>query len=298
MKITETKIPIPDITKQRYNIITNYLDPIVDLLNAKLAIPTGTQYSTSGLILLYIRINQFLSFKPSIEQTILSILTGSLKTEMLYKKVLTIAPYKIIKKLETEIIDKIKKKSAESHHLFDIGFTVEEVEKIRDHLTSKAKFKDNRPDIAVNASFINLFNLFNYIKEFVEYPDIEIFQSYNYFFNINHPSNSFNISHFTHVNQTPTNNSSQLTNKIKFFFKSLINMFYNEEQTISKKEENALSDLCKKYIGMEFTYIISYYLFTTEGPDLEKLKEKIETCHKNYVKSYITFVTHFFIYQL
>ena len=304
VNITKTKTPIPDIKKQCNNIITNYLNPIVDLLNAKLAIPTGTQYSTSGLILLYIRINQFLEFQPSIQQTILSILTGSVKTEMTYIKVLTIAPFKIRERLDNEIIKKLSDPlSGESHHLFDIGFTVEEVEKIRDHLTSKAKFKDNkRADIAVNASFINLFNLFNYIKGFVDYPDIEIFQSYNYFFNINHPSNSFNISHFTHVNQTPTHNSSQLTNKIKYFFKSLIEMFYSKaSQGISKKEEETLSKLCEMYIGMEFTYIISYYLINTNWQNLEgqePIETKLQTCHANYNKSYIDFVTYFFIYQL
>jgi hypothetical protein len=272
------------------------LQPIVDLLNAKLQAPTGTSYSSSGLILLYIRINQFLAFQPSIEQTILSILTGSVKTEMVYIKVLTSAPFKIRTKLEKEIIDKLKTQSsisANSHHLLDIGFEQIYVDDIRNHIIAKADFTDPR------GRYASFLSLFNYIKGFLRYPSIKIFQSYNYFFNINHPSNSFNISHFRHVKQTPTAASSPLTKKIKYFSKSLINMFYSEDrQTISKKEEDALTDLCKKYIGMEFTYIISYYLEKTEWPDLEKLKNTRQTCHDNYAISYIQFVTHFFIYQL
>jgi hypothetical protein len=280
-------------------IITNYLQPIVDLLNAKLQAPTGTSYSSSGLILLYIRINQFLAFQPSIEQTILSILTGSVKTEMIHIKVLTSTPFKIRTKLEKEIIDKLKTQSytsissVNSHHLLDIGFEQIYVDEIRKHIIAKADFTDPRGQYA---SFLSLFN---YIKGFLSYPSIKIFQSYDYFFNINHPSNSFNISHFRHVKYPPTAASSPLTKKIKYFFKSLINMFYSEDrQTISKKEEDALSNLCKKYIGMEFTYIISYYLENTGWPDLERLKNTRQTCHDNYAISYIQFVTHFFIYQL
>jgi len=292
-------VPKFDINKRVVDIITNYLQPIVDLLNAKLQAPTGTSYSSSGLILLYIRINQFLAFQPSIEQTILSILTGSVKTEMIHIKVLTSTPFKIRTKLEKEIIDKLKTQSytsissVNSHHLLDIGFEQIYVDEIRKHIIAKADFTDPRGQYA---SFLSLFN---YIKGFLSYPSIKIFQSYDYFFNINHPSNSFNISHFRHVKYPPTAASSPLTKKIKYFFKSLINMFYSEDrQTISKKEEDALSNLCKKYIGMEFTYIISYYLENTEWPDLERLKNTRQTCHDNYAISYIQFVTHFFIYQL
>jgi hypothetical protein len=286
-----------DIDTQLTNIITNYLQPIVDLLNAKLTAPTGTNYSASGLILLYIRINQFLSFQPSIQQTILSILTGSVKTEMLYIKVLTSAPFKIRTKLEKEIIDELKNPlSSDSHHLSDIGFTESEIDELYTYFVSIATITGRNGA----TSFIDLFN---WIQKFRDYPDIKpnkkAFQSYNYFFNINHPSNSFDNSHFTLIKNTPTTASSPLANKIKYFFKSLIEMFYSEkQQVISTKEEDALSDLCKKYIGMEFTYIISYYLYNTNWPKLEELKIKLQTCHAKYTESYIKFVTHFFIYQL
>ena len=297
VNITKTKIPIPDITKQRNNIITNYLQPIVDLLNAKLAIPTGTQYSTSGLILLYIRINQFLEFQPSIQQTILSILTGSVKTEMTYIKVLTSAPFKIRERLENEIIDKIQLDPfSDSHHLLDIGFTQDEVSEFIKHFVSKAH-------ITQRIGAKGFIDLFNWIPKFPDYPDIKpgkkAFQSYNYFFNINHPSNSFDNSHFKRVQNNPTTANSPLPNKIKYFFKSLIEMFYSKaSQGISKKEEETLSKLCEMYIGMEFTYIISYYLINTNWTKGIILETKLQTCHANYNNSYIDFVTYFFIYQL
>jgi hypothetical protein len=307
------------ITAQRNEIKDNYLEPLVTGLNMTLKRNESDQtYATSGIISLFLLLNQFISFEPAIEQTIIGILTGGTiikKSNMLFVSYAT-ATF-LIKQLQpiiTELEYKGKYVGDSKNYLDFIGFIddVPSYNELLDRLLTENTATNNitLPRNLSKDSNYKFISIKDLMSHFTVFYINEIFLNIN---NYDDFSQMINPEHF--IQQKYPNNiaNNLLELKIKNFFTTLLKQFYPYDATqssFSAKEKSSLLEFCKAYIGLEFVYIIIYYLHEFHKTLNTQLKveeqvefftreitAKIQICCVKYKQYYMEFVTYFFIYQ-
>ena len=303
---------IANIAAQVKVIDELYLKDLVAYLNSTLKANDGT-FATSGIILLFLTINQFIAFQPAIEQTIIGILSGGVKK---IKKMMQFKLYSIDTFLDKEL-SKIMKLAYDSkevdttNYLNFIGlvtnedeykYLLEYVQRYVQLLTPARRFLDG----SRNSDFFytNIRDMMSHIKPFEYHKKFLNTDNFNNMEEMTNPSNYKEVSY----PNAGTNNLFQ--EKIKYFFKSLVYQFYGvksgddeswfttiSDVQISKKEKDSLIEFCKAYIGLEFLYIIIYKLSIIEIKLEQPFIDRLQNCYEKYKQCYITFINYFFIYQ-
>ena len=126
--LAKLNTPIADFITTRVNEIRDdYLTPLVKALNMTLELNKSNQtYASSGIISLFLLLNQFISFEPAIEQTIIGILTSGSMTEKSHKLFLSYATATFITDNLEPIITELEHKGKivvdEKNYLDIIGF--------------------------------------------------------------------------------------------------------------------------------------------------------------------------------
>ena len=305
---------IANIAEQVNVIDKLYLKDLVTHLNNTLKTNNGT-FATSGIILLFLTINQFIAFQPAIEQTIISILSGGIKK---IKKMMQFKLHSIDTFCDKELSQIMKlaydsKEEDTKNYLDFIGLiTNEEYENFLRYIQQYVqvtpparRFVQEAPLGAPPSEFFytNIRDMMSHMKPF-EYHKIFLnTDNFNKMEEMTNPSNYKEVSY-------PNAGNNLFQEKIKYFFKSLVFQFYGVKSgddeswfttisnvQISKKEKNSLIEFCKAYIGLEFLYIIIYKL-SKLGSTLEQpFIDRLQNCYEKYKQYYITFINYFFIYQ-
>jgi hypothetical protein len=302
---------IADITAQVKVIDELYLKDLVAYLNSTLKANDGT-FATSGIILLFLTINQFIAFQPAIEQTIISILSGGVKK---IKKIMQFKLYSIDTFFDKEL-SKIMKlaydsKEVDTTNYLDFIGLVTNVDEYQDLL----KYIQNYVELAnparkvVSAQnpdffYTNIRDMMSHMKQFEFH---KIFLNTDNFDKMEEMTNPSNYNKVSYPNAGANNLFQE---KIKYFFKSLVYQFYGvksgddeswfttiSDVQISKKEKDSLIEFCKAYIGLEFLYIIIYKLSIIKIRLEQPFIYRLQNCYEKYKQCYITFINYFFIYQ-
>ena len=315
-------LPKSDFINARVTeIAENYLTPLVTGLNMTLKRNESDQtYATSGIISLFLLLNQFISFEPAIEQTIIGILTGGTiikKSNTLFVSYAT-ATF-LIKELQPIIADlEVKGQSKDNKNYLDfIGFIddVPSYDELLERLLYLNVYANNFKSPPRSLSMDTDYNYkFLSIKDLMSH--LAIFYINKNFLNTNNYDDFVQMTNVANYKKEkyPNNIASNLLElKIKNFFSTLVKQFYPYNATqssFSKREELSLLDFCKAYIGLEFVYIIIYFQHDFHK-ELQKrvldenrvefftpeIIAKIQICCAKYKHYYMEFVTYFFIYQ-
>jgi hypothetical protein len=326
-ELEESKIS--DFIDARAKEITeDYVTPLVERLNETLKLnKSNGEYATSGIISLFLLLNQFISFEPAIEQTIIGILAGGTMIEKFHKLFLSYATATFITDDLEPIISNLEHKGQskdDENYLDIIGFI--DVDNGVDasgnpYNPSYKELLDRL--LAENTTTNNIILPRNLSKDYYKFLSIRDLMSHFTKFYINkiflNTDNYNNFLLMTNVanykkEKYPYNIAScTLEIKIKIFFSTLLKQFYPYNATqssFSAKEKLSLLEFCKAYIGLEFVYIIIYFQhdFHKELQKRLRVEERVEffspeitnkinTCCAKYKEYYMEFVTYFFIYQ-
>ena len=297
-------ILIPEAEVRKKDIEDNYLKDLVAYLNSTLKANDGT-FATSGIIALFLTINQFIAFEPAIEQTIIGILTGGTikkRSNILFhthatNTFLTRDLEQVIMKLEFNSTNQVDVKN----YLDIIGYIDETPSEYKELIATLSGITAyNRPRglaIDVDYEFETISDLMSHFEQF--FININFLNTNNY-----DTSEMINSDYYIPEKYPHTIRSNLLELKIKYFFATLLKQFYPyvaEQSSFSNSEKLSLLHFCKAYIGLEFVYIIIYYRskvgFDINSADNSGEKSKLKKCQDNYKDYYIDFITKFFIYQ-
>ena len=310
----------------------DYVTPLVEGLNETLKLnKSNGEYATSGIISLFLLLNQFISFEPAIEQTIIGILAGGTMIEKFHKLFLSYATATFITDDLEPIISNLEQKGQskdDENYLDIIGFidkdgvdasgnpynprynpSYDELLKrlLEENYTTKNIILPRNIPRNTDYKFFSIKDLMSHLAKFYINKNFLNTNNYDDFVQMTKVASYMKEKY-------PYNIAScTLEIKIKIFFSTLLKQFYPYNATqssFSAKEKLSLLEFCKAYIGLEFVYIIIYFQHDYHkksqkvgllGEQVEFFTDeviaKINTCCANYKEYYMEFVTYFFIYQ-
>ena len=331
------------ILYQTNEIETNYIKPLVDELNILLGSNLQQHnFNRSGVIVLFIRINQILAYQASIERTVCSILTGRIKKIVNNIKIHMITTYQFEKTLEDNHLRNGISGYDDpflSDYLEDLGSIANNEKLWGQHLTKTRTMTTKWQEINIKVTEQFFTNKTIEISLLPKLLVKALLKNLNKkicfnpsFFNIGcyeaqdkHKDTNSTYIKYEKIpgkygsirSKSDTVADGNISLKINYYIESLIDMFYDSnypmissydrnktskeeiEEIDQINEDYLLTDVCKKYIGLEFGSILHHYNKTpvVESEIIEKYKQSLDTAFVEFEMAYLKFVTCFVVYR-